>query len=732
MKKQLLSIIAALMVGTTVAQTPSPSWTISQNAAFTSTAVGIKFLDAVDPNVVWVFGYDGFAPRRNYNWVSHTINGGTTFTAGNIFPDTNTYVVANMEGIDANTAWVSSFMKSSQSQGAVHKTTNGGATWVNMTGTGMFTNTAAFTNIVSFFTPSVGITMGDPVNGAYEIWRTTNGGLSWSLVPPTNIPAPTSGEFGIVNLYAKQGTSNLWFGTQQGRIFYTNNAGVSWSVAACGPSSGTVTEIAFSTASQGLAYVVNSGQQFELYNTTNGGASWTLVSPTPANIGLNDVCGVPGTNQFVSVGAGTGNQIISYSNNNGTTWTDYGSTGIQYLTVDFADNVSGWSGSFSDQTNPSVGGIWKYNGAAIAGNVAPTSAFSMPANICLTGPSVSVAVSNSSTGFPVPTFSWSCVPSGGTFSSPTASNPVITFTAPNTYTIILTATNAGGTNSSSQVITVLACNLPVVNFSAPTTSVCNNISFNTTNTSTGGAPAPSYSWSAIPSTGVTFSPSPIAFNPTVKCATPGTYTLVLVATNSQGTVQATQTVNIVSCAPSVSFSIPPVFYKCTPSDRLQTQNGTPNVNGPLSYTWSIQPSSGVSVAPPGVNGTNIQIAFSNTAITNYSITLKASNPSGTAQIVQPVVVDFFCLGVEENNNVLAGVNVFPNPAHDQVNLSIPAGVENFKIKVVNVLGAVVLEEKVSNNTKDVISLNMSNKPKGVYFMSLEANNEKITRKIVIE
>jgi aminopeptidase YwaD len=96
------------------------------------------------------------------------------------------------------------------------------------------------------------------------------------------------------------------------------------------------------------------------------------------------------------------------------------------------------------------------------------------------------------------------------------------------------------------------------------------------------------------------------------------------------------------------------------------------------------------------------------------------------------VVDFFCLGVEENNNVLAGVNVFPNPAHDQVNLSIPAGVENFKIKVVNVLGAVVLEEKVSNNTKDVISLNMSNKPKGVYFMSLEANNEKITRKIVIE
>ena len=51
MKKQLLSIFAALTVGSVIAQ-PSADWSISQNAAFTNTSVGIRFLDAVDQTVI--------------------------------------------------------------------------------------------------------------------------------------------------------------------------------------------------------------------------------------------------------------------------------------------------------------------------------------------------------------------------------------------------------------------------------------------------------------------------------------------------------------------------------------------------------------------------------------------------------------------------------------------------------------------------------------------------------
>ena len=751
MKKQLLSIIAALAVGTVVAQTPSPSWSISQNAAFSNGSIGIKFMDAVDNNVLWVMGYDGTSgnTRRNYNWFSRTINGGSTFTSGVIYQstvtpligDTNTYVVANMEGVDGNTAWVSAFKKASansanpgqQGSGAIHRTTNGGANWVNMTAAGMFTNATSFCDFVSFFTPSVGIVIGDPVNGEYEIWRTTNGGLSWSLLPGANIPNPSSStEYAITNLYYKQGTSNLWFGTNEGRIFYSNNSGLSFSVSApLGSASSTVTEIAFSTANDGVAYVYDSGAQFQLWNTSNGGVTWSQVTPVDADLGLNDVVGVPGTGYLVSVGAGTGNQIISYSSDNGVTWTDYGSTQIQYLTADFGSNTTGWAGSFSDPTNPAIGGIWKYSGAAITGTTSPSAGFTIPSDICLTGPSVTVAPVDASTGNPAITYSWTSSPSAG-ISAPTASNPVITFNTAGTYTIGLTVTNGVGSNATSQVINVLACSLPTVGFTISTPSVCTNIKFNTNNTSTGGVPAPSYSWSA--SSPVTFSPSSVVMSPTIISNAPGQVTISLVATNSQGTVAATQVVTVQVCSPNIQFTLPSPLYFCSDASKASfTVNNTTQVVagvGPNTYTWSVAPNNGV---------TNITLPYaaqyaasvSNTSIAIYTVTLKAKNASGTSTISQTMSIDF-CTGVNEQNSLAENLLVYPNPAHDQLFVTLPAGTGAYKVEVINLLGSVIYSDEVSKNSGNTVEMNLAGKPKGVYFLTVEANNQKATRKIIIE
>jgi hypothetical protein len=751
MKKQLLSIIAALAVGTVVAQTPSPSWSISQNAAFSNGSIGIKFMDAVDNNVLWVMGYDGTQgnTRRNYNWFSRTINGGSTFTSGVIYSstttpligDTNTYVVANMEGVDANTAWVSAFKTktantanpNTQGSGAIHRTVNGGANWVNMTAAGMFTNASSFCDFVSFFTPSVGIVVGDPVNGEYEIWRTTNGGLSWNLLPAANIPNPSSStEYAITNLYYKQGTSNLWFGTNEGRIFYSNNSGLSFSVSApLGSASSTVTEIAFSTANDGVAYVYDSGAQFQLWHTSDGGVTWSQISPVDTDLGLNDVVGIPGTGYLVSVGAGTGNQIISYSSDNGVTWTDYGSTQIQYLTADFGSNTTGWAGSFSDPTNPAIGGIWKYSGAAITGTTSPTAGFTIPSDICLSGPSVTVAPVDASTGNPAITYSWTSSPSAG-ISAPTASNPVITFNTAGTYTISLTVTNGVGTNSTSQVINVLACSLPTVSFSTSTPTACANIKFNTNNTSTGGIPAPSYSWSA--SSPVTFSPSAIAISPTIIANTPGTLTISLVATNSQGTVGASQVVTVQACSPDINFTLPTPLYFCS-SDytfaTFTTSNTTQVVPGvgANTYTWSVAPSSGVAITNQFIINTSIKIT--NATIATYTVTLKAKNASGTSTVSQTMGVDF-CTGINEQNSLAANMLVYPNPAHDQLFVSLPAGTGAYKVEVINLLGSVIYSEKVAKDGSGTVELNLAGKPKGVYFLTVEANNQKATRKIIIE
>lgn len=749
MKKQLLSIFGALAASSFVAQTVSPSWNNIQNAAFTNTSVGIKFMDAVDPNVMWVTGYDGSAPNRNYNWFSRTINGGTSFNSGVIFTstltpsigDTSTFVLSNLSAIDANTAWVAAFRRgpapyspSNQGGGAIYRTTNGGLNWTNMTPPGMFTNTASsFANFVAFLTPSIGIANGDPVNGEYELWRTVDGGLSWSPIPAASIPNPSgANEFAIVDLYAKQGNTNLWFGTNQGRMYRTNDAGLTWNVSVVAPATTTIVEIAFATPLNGVVYAFDASQNFVMYNTTDGGANWNQITPVSPNVGRNDIVEIPGTGYYASAGAGNGNTIISYSSDNGVTWNDWGGSGIQYLTLDFVNSTTGWAGSFSNNTDPTLEGIFKYTGSPISGTVTPTSVFTLPSYIC--GPNGTVTAANASTGSGVLSYSWTVSPSA-VFSSPTASAPSISFAGNGSYTITLTVTSNLGSNASSQIIDVLACTPPVPTFTM-VSSVCNNVPVIAANTSN-IFPAASYSWSSSPSAGVTYPSSPTAFNPTIKFATPGTYTVTVLASNISGTATATQTITVNDCTPVANFTLAEVAEGCAGSYTTETgtmmgvATATPSWINPSSghtLSWSIVPTTSVQSLNFGQFARLLNFSIPNT----YTVTLIVSNVSGTSTPVSKVITVNNCaaVGISENNNNLIDLNIYPNPAHDLLNVTLPASSnEVYKIKLINVIGAVVYEEKT---TKENVTISLVGKAKGVYFLTVEGNHQKATKKVVID
>lgn len=498
-----------------------------------------KFIDVVNSNVVWGVGYSGAGVSGNFCDFTRTTNGGVTFTGGTIYPDTDTYVIANLAAIDANTAWVSSYMKASQAQGAIHQTTDGGVTWTNMTPANMFTNTASFADVITFLTPSVGVVIGDPNPGTgneFEIWTTANGGTSWSIVSGTNIPNPTAGEFGLVNIFEKYGTNNVWFGTNKGRIFRSTNAGQTWSVSVL-PGTPTaslsVNDIAFSTPLNGIAAVYNGSvtpQVFEEYITSNGGATWTKVTNIDPKFGRNDVCGIPGTGVFASAANSATSTALSYSKDGGLTWTDWGSSGIPYLNVDFADATAGWASTF--QSAPSTGGIYKFNG--------PTAIFTLGTNsICLSGSSATVMPNNMSLGNATVTYSWSAS-SGVGISSSTATSPVITFTANGNYVLTLTATNATTTHVSNVPVSVISCITPTAAFTIPTVG-CVNVAITPTNTSTG---ATSYVWSTTPSAFSINTTTSTA--PNITFSNPNTYTVTLVASSGTSTTSVTHTITIAS------------------------------------------------------------------------------------------------------------------------------------------------------------------------------------------
>ncbi|MCP6756145.1 hypothetical protein NL533_31455, partial [Klebsiella pneumoniae] len=75
-------------------------------------------------------------------------------------------------------AWVVTFDPNGANAGSVWHTSDSGHTWVAQP-TAAYT-TSSFPDIVYFFNDTVGLTLGDPVGGKFEIFTTTDGGNNWT------------------------------------------------------------------------------------------------------------------------------------------------------------------------------------------------------------------------------------------------------------------------------------------------------------------------------------------------------------------------------------------------------------------------------------------------------------------------------------------------------------------------------------------------------------------------
>ncbi len=331
---------------------------------------GVDEIDIVDANTVWTFAYDGSGAGTYPKLVSKTTNGGATWTASPITgPGSNT-LISDLTAIDGNTAWVVTAGVGAGSNGnRIWKTADGGATWTQQT-SGY--SVSSFGNQIHFWDANEGWTAGDPVGGLYEMYRTTNGGATWTLVPGR--PAPVGAEYSYVGLKEVVGNT-VWMGTDIGRILRSSDRGATWSgfyspvldfggVTTSG-SSGTFT---FKDTNNGLLIAVDGADTVgtttaTLYSTSDGGANWEPVN-TVGVWYFGDITYVPGTtNTYVSTGINSGDEGwmgSAYSVDGGITWTSI-DAGEQRGKVSFLNATTGWAGQFSDGETGAEG-ILKFNG----------------------------------------------------------------------------------------------------------------------------------------------------------------------------------------------------------------------------------------------------------------------------------------------------------------------------------------------------------------------------------
>jgi photosystem II stability/assembly factor-like uncharacterized protein len=361
MKQALLLISISLAFSSVYAQ----SWN-SQASGFADESRGINQIVITDENTAWATAYDGTGASTKVRDYTRTTDGGETWTAGTCPTPNNNYGWSCLAAIDANTAWAMFYRVSgSNDEGVVLKTTDGGTTWTQQGDEVIYAASASFPNVIYFWDADNGFAMGDPINGEFEIYTTTDGGDSWNAVGADAIPNPVSGEFGIVRVYGTY-KETVWFGTNKGRVYKSTDKGYSWSVVELG-NDFWVDEIRFKDDMNGwlTADDTDGGGDHIFMKTTDGGATWTDATPiAPYHYGSFTY--VPKTdNTLVSTGVDFQNNDLgsSYSLDGGENWVEIDGED-QRLVVNFYSNIIGWCGGFNMDEN--TDGMFKFDGGFVA------------------------------------------------------------------------------------------------------------------------------------------------------------------------------------------------------------------------------------------------------------------------------------------------------------------------------------------------------------------------------
>ena len=278
MKKiSLLVVMLLFLIGLRSAKA---QWTPQTSG----TASPLYSVSVVNDNVVWACGGAGTVIR--------TTNGGANWTNVSAAPVAGD--LYNVYAMDQSTALVTN----SGASATVWKTTNGGATWNQV-----FVQPGGFINVIDINSSGAGFMQGDPVGGRWSLWRTTDGGTNWDS---TLAYLPQAGsEAGWNNSLYINGV-NIWFGTNNSKVYYSSNGGLTWTSQST-PQTNTYT-IWFNNTLSGV-----SGGTAGI-RTINGGTNWTSTTIG----GTGNVTGSAGygTNFLMSQGTN-----IYRSTNNGASFT---------------------------------------------------------------------------------------------------------------------------------------------------------------------------------------------------------------------------------------------------------------------------------------------------------------------------------------------------------------------------------------------------------------------------
>lgn len=300
-----------------------------------NTTASLRGLCALSSSIVWASGTNG-----TYLLTS---DGGAHWTAA-VVGGAESLDFRSVVALDERVAYLASSGEGNQSR--VYKTNDGGHHWRLL-----FTNPEAkgFFDALAFWDRQHGILLGDPVNGRFAIFTTNDGGESWQR---RNAPAalPDEGAFAASGTcLTVRGSRNVWFGTGgkgAARVFRSTDGGRSWSVSTTpirnDSRSAGIFSLAFSDDLHGEAAGGDYRKPQESTRTTaitdDGGKTWTAPPHSAATGYRSAVVFLPNVKDTL-IAVGTSGSDVS--RDRGESWEFFSSA--SFHSVSAAPDGSVWA-----------------------------------------------------------------------------------------------------------------------------------------------------------------------------------------------------------------------------------------------------------------------------------------------------------------------------------------------------------------------------------------------------
>jgi photosystem II stability/assembly factor-like uncharacterized protein len=298
----------------------------------------LRGLSVVSPPAVWASGARGT--------VVHSTDGGRTWLRDTV-PGASGLDLRAIAATSLEVAHAISIGDSSR----IYRTTDGGRSWSLRWSA---TRKGTFLDAIQFWDARHGIAMSDPVDGRFLLLTTNDGGTSWNPIPAEHIPPALAGEGAFAasgSCLTVFGKGDVWFGTGAAavaRIYHSADRGRSWTVhdtpIRAGVPSAGIFSVAFRDARRGVIaggdYQQPALRGRNLAITGDGGLTWTLTDSAASPAGYRSaVAYVPGTKGRSLVAVGLSGTDVS--RDAGLTWMRVDT--VAYNSVRFASRNVGWA-----------------------------------------------------------------------------------------------------------------------------------------------------------------------------------------------------------------------------------------------------------------------------------------------------------------------------------------------------------------------------------------------------